>query len=174
MLLLAAGCGEDASGAATQVLVHLEASEALASRAHSLAVRVIDGEGEVVFAQVSSVGSEVRLPATVPVVPRDGDASRRFVLEARLLDEDETSISRTSTEEGFVEGELREVTLTFPDAFPYDTEPAMVFDVPTFETTALGFVDVPGSEFVITPATPEETWVDRDVRGAGRGSCDGQ
>jgi hypothetical protein len=144
---------------ATQVLVHLEASEALASRAHSLAVRVIDGEGEVVFAQVSSVGSEVRLPATVPVVPRDGDASRRFVLEARLLDEDETSISRTSTEEGFVEGELREVTLTFPDAFPYDTEPAMVFDVPTFETTALGFVDVPGSEFVITPATPEETWV---------------
>jgi hypothetical protein len=105
------------------------------------------------------VGDEVRLPATVPVVPRGGDASRRFVVEARLLDDTDTAISRVASEEGFVDGALREVTLTFPDEFPYDTQPVSVLEVADFETDGLGYVDIPGSELSVSPSSPDESWL---------------
>jgi len=105
---ITSGSCSDEPDTATQVLVRFEADAAAAARAASLRVEITAvGDGEILFDERRAVPAEVTLPATVPVVPRDGDASRRFRVVGELSD------ATVTDEVGFVEGELREVTLTF-------------------------------------------------------------
>jgi hypothetical protein len=150
-LVLLAGCGD-----ATQVLFHLEASTALLARTTSVAVVVTRADGTR-FSQVDDL-TGVDFPLTVPVVPVGGDASRRFRFEAALLDESGRVLSRVGVERGFVEGELVNVTLAFPDELSCEPRTGVEIDVPDLTVTEPVIVDVPGSELTITPNGTEH-WI---------------
>lgn len=108
------GCAEQQ---ATQVLVHFDAEPALRAEAMTLRVRVFDlPAGAVRYDEARTVGGaspQASFPATVPVVPRDGDAGRRFRVLGELTDGSDVVISTVMTEEGFTAHTLREVTLVF-------------------------------------------------------------
>jgi alpha-tubulin suppressor-like RCC1 family protein len=112
LLLFALGCNETA----TQVLVVFEADPGKASRATSLRVVIAPvGADAPVYDGSHAVPSELTFPATVPVVPAGGDASRRFVAVGELSDETGVFDRLNSGEIGFTEGEVIEVVLRFED-----------------------------------------------------------
>ncbi len=131
--LFVLGCSEQT---ATEVLVHFDAEPGVSARAASFRVRIYDGAtGEVRYDQMRSVGgasSELTFPATVPVVPFGGDASRNFHVLGELADATSTIISTVESDETFTEHELREVTLVFRDAPRGDagTDGAVGVDAP--------------------------------------------
>ena len=113
-LTLAAGCEETP----TQVLVHLDAEPASVARAARLRVQVLSPD-ETRLDRTLSLGGErpqVSFPTTVPVVPRDGDASRTFVVEASLLDAADEPMSTVRSRFRFAPGERRDEELVFEDA----------------------------------------------------------
>jgi hypothetical protein len=152
LLIALAGCDD-----ATEVLVHLEASSDLEARSASLAVIVTRADGTR-FSQVNAVGTEVDLPATVPVIPAGGDASHRFRIDAALIDASGSVISRVSADEGFEEGALREVTLRFPDQITCESRPGRAISVPDLVIEDPTALDIPGSELVIE-IDAGETWI---------------
>ena len=112
-LVLVAACHQKP----TQVVAHIEAEAGVRSRAHALRVRVFGlAEGSEPYDERRRLGTEVQLPAHIPILPRGGDDGRRFRLLAELEDADGTVIATVSAEAGFTAGELREFWLRFDDA----------------------------------------------------------
>lgn len=101
------GCREP--GIATQVLVHVDAEPAMQGRAESLRLRVRRADAEP-WERTEPL-TRLRFPTTLPLEPRDGDASRRFDVEAELLGADGRVLVREHAIGGYVEGERRHVTL---------------------------------------------------------------
>jgi hypothetical protein len=149
------GCGGDA----TQVTVVLDGSDTLAASASRLIVVVYDDEGEVAHRSNLALGAEVQLPAQVPVVPRAGDASRAFTLEAVLLDADDATVSRVSTRQTFEADTYREVSLSFPDTLDYETSPGPEALVESFTASGIGTTDVAGATVTVTPPEGEHVLV---------------
>ena len=113
-LSLAAACEETP----TQVLVHLDAEPASVARAVRLRVQVI-ASGETRLDRTLSLAGErpqVSFPTTVPVVPRDDDPHRTFVLEASLLDAADQPVSTVRGRFRFAPGKRVEEELIFEDA----------------------------------------------------------
>ena len=112
---LVLACGEETP---TQVLVRIDAGEAMRAMASTLVVRAFDVDGTQTYMRAPRVGTaegEVRFPATVPLVPRGGDAARRFEVVAELADDTGVAFARQRVIAGFVPGELREVWIRFDD-----------------------------------------------------------
>lgn len=71
---------------ATEVIVYLSADPDLRARATRLHVVIESQEGEMVLDHDEALDGSVAELARIPVIPRDGDASRLFVVRASLHD----------------------------------------------------------------------------------------
>lgn len=114
---LAAGCGDEAPP--SQVLVRIHADRALRDEARVLQVIVQDQDGTVVLDDTKRLDGdppELRLPTFVPLVPKNGDASRRWFLEARLMSATGATLGVQRVRGGYVSGEVREVDVCFESA----------------------------------------------------------
>ncbi|MEM9070654.1 MAG: hypothetical protein AAGE52_19260 [Myxococcota bacterium] len=107
---VAAGCADQP----TQTLVRFEADPALEARAEVLRVRLFREDGEAFYDERAVLNGDLAA-RRVPVLPLNGDATRRFRVVAELLEE-ERSIALVRAETGFVAGELREIALRFDEA----------------------------------------------------------
>ena len=103
----------------TQVLVRVDAQPGLRASAATLELRVFDHERNVVLDEsrplVGDAGNSVELPAVVPLVPREGDAQRSFVVEATLIDDVGGILARGRAVGRYVAGEVREALLCLED-----------------------------------------------------------
>ncbi len=98
---------------ATEVIVRIAADPELRARGALLHVEVFSQEGDrVLDRQKALAGSEPEL-ARVPVVPRDGDASRYFTVRAELFDAAGASLGVERITSGYREDRLSEVLLVF-------------------------------------------------------------
>jgi len=118
-LLLASACAERVR---PQVVVRIDADDAIAERARWLRVRVTTQEGDEALDRVVELGDEAQLPASVPLTPRDGDPTRAWAVEAELF---ATDAEPGPDDEGFalrraagryVDGVVLEVPLRFDAA----------------------------------------------------------
>ncbi|MCU0675581.1 MAG: hypothetical protein MUE69_22660 [Myxococcota bacterium] len=112
LVLACLGCREPE--VATQVLVHVDVEPAMQGRANALRLRVRRADAEP-WTQTEPL-ARLRWPTTLPLEPRDGDATRRFDVEAELLAPDGTVLVRERALGGYVEGERRHVTLRLTEA----------------------------------------------------------
>jgi hypothetical protein len=105
---IAGGCD---AGVATQTLVRVAVDPALGGA--ELRVRVWDQDGTLVYDETRPDGGDFGsvLPARIPLEPKDGDAGRRFRVEAELRDADGVPIRVQRAEAGYVAGERREIWL---------------------------------------------------------------
>lgn len=94
----------------TQVLVHVEADPGVAARADGVRVRIFG-----VGTDYDESPANFAFPLTIPVLPQDGDGSRRFHVEAAAL-EGAAVLAIVRAETGFIDGELRHVWLRLEDA----------------------------------------------------------
>ena len=109
----------------TEVLVHIDADSISRARARGLHVRVVSQEGEITLDSVATLFGarpDVKLPTTVPIVPRDDDSARTFTIFAGLCDKaDETcaeksgQFNKKAARRSFVEHSLIDVDLYFSD-----------------------------------------------------------
>jgi hypothetical protein len=101
----------------TEVLVIVDAEPALTAEATGLRVRVLDHERDDVVLDASRPLRDLpdALPAVVPLVPRDGDATRSFLVEATLVNATGAVIAIGRLSARYVEGEVREVLLCLED-----------------------------------------------------------
>lgn len=104
------GCREPTI--ATQVIVRFEADEALATRASALRLIVFRQDAER-WERTERLGGTLSLPVTLPLEPRDGDASRSFHVVGELLDADGGVFATERAIGGYLRGERRYVTLRF-------------------------------------------------------------
>jgi alpha-tubulin suppressor-like RCC1 family protein len=117
--MLASSCAQ----AATQVLVWVEVPEgsAMRARATSIRARVFDQDGTEVRTHTAALTGAPPIlepPISISLLPRDGDASRRFRVEVALVDDSVATgeeFAIQSAEGTFVPGELREIRLRFDD-----------------------------------------------------------
>lgn len=151
VLLMLASCG----GELTEVIVNLNAEEALRADAVSLRVELRTQEGEVVMLPGTLTivdglpgDGEVRFPARIPILPVGGDSSRSPLFQAYLYDADGTEISRLEAMIQFTEGEFTELDLTF-EAEDIVTPPMVVLpdpipvDIPVASRTEEGPLSIP-------------------------------
>jgi hypothetical protein len=113
--LAACVCTSCGSDPLTEVLLTIDAEPGLNARARTLEVRVLNNEGVVVLDQSRDLGTEM-LPLVVPLVPRDGDAARSFVVEATLLDGSGAILARGRARGGYEAEEVRQGVLCLEDA----------------------------------------------------------
>jgi hypothetical protein len=106
------GCGTDPL---TEVLVSIDAEPGLRGGTETLEVRVLDHEGVAVLDQSRDVSVDM-LPVSLPLVPRDGDAARTFVVEATLLDPSGAILARGRARGGYEAEEVREGLLCLEDS----------------------------------------------------------
>jgi alpha-tubulin suppressor-like RCC1 family protein len=97
---------------ATQVLVFFHAEPATLVGAADLEILVYppDAREPLSFVEPVAAGGVAAL-ARVPLVPAEGDASRRFRIVGALRDADGLELTRVSANVGYVQHELREVHL---------------------------------------------------------------
>ena len=112
VLAVGAGCSEDTP---TQVIVIFDAEPAVEERAARLVIFLWNDEREQREWDIDlGDGPEAAdLPVRLPMVPRDGDASRRYEVVGELYDADGALLGRQRAIGGYVEGELREILLVF-------------------------------------------------------------
>lgn len=96
---------------ATQVVVELDADASARGGARLLAIDVLNDDGDTQSITVDFPGAS--WPVRVPLVPRDGDSSRTFVLEARLTDGTGARLGTQRVYSGYVENELRTIRRVF-------------------------------------------------------------
>lgn len=102
-----------------QVIVQLDADTGTNALASWVRIRALDRDGRLLREQVEPAGV---LPAEVPFVAKDDDASRWFTFEAELFDTldapgaDDAPIASVRATAGFTEGEVRFVRLRFARA----------------------------------------------------------
>ncbi len=86
-VLSAAGCGDEV---ATQVLVRLEADANVIAVGNRLGVQVMDANRVATLheqtVELRPAENPPRFPFTVPLIPKGGDADRRYHVEAVVTD----------------------------------------------------------------------------------------
>ena len=93
---------------AAEVIVTVRAEPETLSRAHAFHVEVDgDGSGSVLDKKIAVDPGAAEL-ARVPLIPRDGDATRRFSLHAELLDETGAAFSELRASGGYRDRALGE------------------------------------------------------------------
>ena len=97
---------------ATQVIVFFDAEPSLRAEASQLRVQV-EGPDGIVFDDIRAVGSGSL--ARVPLIPRDGDATRAFRIEGTLLSASSETLARVEGSGSYREGVLSELRLWFED-----------------------------------------------------------
>jgi len=113
LVAMAVGCEPSTP---TQVLVVFEADEAVRSRGGSLRIDVFNAERQRQAWDISLVEGApgaTTFPVTLPLVPKNDDASRDFEVVGEVLDEAGAVFARQRAVSGYVDGELREVVLRF-------------------------------------------------------------
>ncbi len=99
------------------MLVRLDAEPCVAADARTVRVRILGDDGEVARDEEKPIGAGgAELPMTIPIVPREGDASRRFWVEVVLLDESDAELATARVEGHYLEGEVGEIVGCFTDA----------------------------------------------------------
>ena len=102
----------------SEVLVHIDADSISRARARQLHVRVVSAEGVTRLDRVASLFGdppEIKLPTTVPVVPKDGDSTRTFTVFAELTDQAKVAFNKKAATLSFVDQTLVDVDLFFSD-----------------------------------------------------------
>ncbi|MGE0790162.1 MAG: hypothetical protein AB7S26_31095 [Sandaracinaceae bacterium] len=102
----------------TQVIVVLEADPNVASAAEHLHIVVTSQDGTLHEVDVSLAAGEegaTQFPVRLPIVPRDGDASRTFLVVADVIDADGGVLGRQRIASRFVADELRWIRARFTD-----------------------------------------------------------
>jgi hypothetical protein len=114
-LALAASCGSESP---TETVVRVDAEAESRRRATSIHVTVWSEDGAVRFDEALPLVGEnpLELPATVPLVPKAGDARRGWTLEATLLDAAGVAFNTGRLRGGYAAGKLREAVLCLEDA----------------------------------------------------------
>jgi alpha-tubulin suppressor-like RCC1 family protein len=109
------GLGACTSHPAAEVIVTFRAEPETLSRAARFRIEVEgDGAGSVLKKEIA-VDPGTAEVARVPLIPRDGDATRRFTLHAELLDDSGTAFAEIRAGAGYRDRELRELDLVFED-----------------------------------------------------------
>jgi hypothetical protein len=114
--LVAVGCPGDPDPV-TEVVVRIDAQPCTRVRARWVQVRVIDHEGALALdteEELAPLG-RVAFPFEVPVVPRGGDSSRRFWVEAVILDEDRATLSTVRVGGHYLSDQIAEIPACFTD-----------------------------------------------------------
>jgi alpha-tubulin suppressor-like RCC1 family protein len=107
------GLGACQPDAATQVLVLIRAQPGF-DDASQVRVRVEAGDGALAYEGTRSVDPRSPEPlARVPLIPKDGDASRSFRLVAELLNADDQVLARIEANAGYQLDTLSELHLWF-------------------------------------------------------------
>ncbi len=100
----------------TQVIVEVYLEPGLQAEARSLSVRIENESGDLVLDRNKALGgTDVRV-ARIPIVPRADDPTRRYVVRAALEDASGVALAELEARSGFVEEQLRVLSLTFHDA----------------------------------------------------------
>ncbi|UJR81861.1 putative metal-binding motif-containing protein [Sandaracinus amylolyticus] len=164
---------------ATRVVVTIDADEPLRTQAASLRLRVDPG-GEGTFDQTLAARS-FDWPARTTIVPRDGDASRVYVLEAIALDPSGAPLVTARAISGFVPGETRELVIeltsaclgiecaaseTCAEGQCVDARIA-ASSLPRFGETGMDGGVAPGDDGGIDACTPAASYADEDGDGYG-------
>jgi alpha-tubulin suppressor-like RCC1 family protein len=102
--------------AATEVVVELRAEPALLHEARVLRVRVLGSDQSVVLERDKTLETPSGPLARIPLVPKGGDSTRRYVVVAELLDEGAQTLARIEAHGGYTDGELGLLELWFEDA----------------------------------------------------------
>lgn len=100
---------------ATQVIVTFRAEPETLDRASTFRINVDDNSGANVLSRETVVDREMPELARVPLVPKGGDATRRFSLHAELLDDGGASFAEVRASAGYHDRELLELDLVFED-----------------------------------------------------------
>jgi hypothetical protein len=106
-----AGCQADGL---TEVLVTIDAQPTVRELSATLHVRVYDHDRQLVLDEQLAFGDDTSA-VVVPLVPRDGDADRTFLVEARTLDRGGAPVATARAEGRYVAGEVRELTVCMTD-----------------------------------------------------------
>jgi hypothetical protein len=102
----------------SEVLVHIDADPISRARARELHVRIVSEEGVTRLDRAASLFGdppEIKLPTTVPVVPKDGDSARTFTVFAELTDQAKVAFNKKAATLSFVDQTLVDVDLFFSD-----------------------------------------------------------
>jgi alpha-tubulin suppressor-like RCC1 family protein len=100
----------------TQVIVYLSADAELRARATRLEVSIVSQEGVEILARDKPLTGDEPQLARIPVVPRDGDASRFFVVRARLFDPADAVLGALEATLRFRPDELAEARFVLDEA----------------------------------------------------------
>ncbi len=118
LLAFAATLACDSPPPRPQVIVQLEADTGTNALASWVRVRILDRDGRIVRDQVEPAGV---LPAEIPIVAKDDDATRWVTFEGELFDtlaapSDDAPIARVRASAGFTADAVRYVRLRFARA----------------------------------------------------------
>lgn len=100
----------------TQVLVVFEADDAISAVGRRLHIEVTNDEGATRVWDVDLRADQpmaTTFPVTLPLVPRDRDASRTYDVVADVVDEAGAVAARQRVRSGYVASELREIRVRF-------------------------------------------------------------
>jgi alpha-tubulin suppressor-like RCC1 family protein len=112
------GCSETTP---TQVIVQLYVEDALAPGAKELHVSIENDDSVPVFEKDLELDGAPGRVARIPLVPKGGDPTRRYVIRAKLSDGTNV-IGRIEARSGYVDGELRTLNLWFQSACAAKTD----------------------------------------------------
>jgi alpha-tubulin suppressor-like RCC1 family protein len=111
--VLAAGGVGCNRGVATEVIVSLSADASFSHTAATLHVEIENDDGAIVLARDKTIPAGALELARIPLVPKNGDPTRRFRLAAKLLDAAGTPLAYLRAEAGYRDGELGQLNLAF-------------------------------------------------------------
>lgn len=106
------GCAETTP---TQVIVQLYVEDELAKTATQLHVSIENDDKKIVFTKDTELDGAPGRVSRIPLIPKGGDPTRRYVVHAELSDGTNV-IGRIEARSGYVDGELRTLNLWFTNA----------------------------------------------------------
>jgi hypothetical protein len=151
-------------GEPTQVLVVIDAESGVRRDAATMHILVQSGAEAVYDRTLAAAEGEIVLPYVLALVPKDGDASRRFQVAATVHDADEEFVAQVRATSGYVENRRVVLWLMLEDSCKRVSCEAdqtchngvcdsAAVDPETLD--ALDDVDLPDST-PITPGVPEQ------------------
>lgn len=120
VLLLGAALVACDARPSTQVLVHISAERITARRTRAVLVRVAnqadpDSPRLEQTVRLQGDGAETSFPLTVPLVPRGGDTSIVYRVEAEAYGEDDRKFNEARVISGYVPDQLRKIRMLLED-----------------------------------------------------------
>lgn len=116
---VALACTLSCTRTATQIIVRLDADPTTLARTARVHVRVWSHEDDVRLDRVVRVqgeGADTRFPLTIPLVPRDNDASRAWRAHVEAFDEEGRKFNEVRAISTYVSDRIFEVRLRLEDA----------------------------------------------------------